>query len=267
MGYLEYDLSPLSIFGIGIHVIIALFFAIHAIRSRQDTFWLYILFVFPLLGSVVYFVSIYFPEMRYSRTTRIISKAGIDIVDPRRSIRRARDNFSASATIQNRLNLAKALLSTGNENNIQEALEHFQQCATGLFATEPEVLFGLARAQFSAGQYKPAHQTITRLFEHREASRSQDGPALVNARILAALNDPAARSAFEDALRCASDAGPRCLFAEWLVSQKNSADVEKGRALFAEILNDAKRWTKFARQHNREWIKVSKSYMDKAASN
>ena len=50
--------------GLGLHVIVALFFAIHAMRSGQQMYWLIILFSFPLLGSVVYFVAIYLPSSR-----------------------------------------------------------------------------------------------------------------------------------------------------------------------------------------------------------
>ena len=42
-----------SIFGIGIHVLIAVFFAIHALRSGQPFLWLWILFIFPFLECVV----------------------------------------------------------------------------------------------------------------------------------------------------------------------------------------------------------------------
>lgn len=54
--------------GIGFHVIVALFFAVHVVRNNQNMYWLFILFAFPLLGSVVYFFAIYLPEMRHSRT-------------------------------------------------------------------------------------------------------------------------------------------------------------------------------------------------------
>lgn len=52
--------------GIGLHVLAAIF-AMHAIRSGQILYWLILLFSFPLLGSVVYFLAIYFPEVRHSR--------------------------------------------------------------------------------------------------------------------------------------------------------------------------------------------------------
>lgn len=38
----------------------------HAIRSGQSLYWLILLLSFPLLGSVAYFLAIYFPEVRHS---------------------------------------------------------------------------------------------------------------------------------------------------------------------------------------------------------
>jgi hypothetical protein len=53
---LESLVDTISIYGVGVHMIIAVFFAIHAMRRGQQMYWLWILFVFPFLGSVVYFL-------------------------------------------------------------------------------------------------------------------------------------------------------------------------------------------------------------------
>lgn len=56
--------------GIGFHVLEAIYLAVHALRSGQSLYWLILLFSFPLLGSAVYFLAIYFPEVRHSRGAR-----------------------------------------------------------------------------------------------------------------------------------------------------------------------------------------------------
>lgn len=43
----------MPIIGLGLHVLIAIYFAAHAVRTGQDKYWLWILFAFPLLGSLV----------------------------------------------------------------------------------------------------------------------------------------------------------------------------------------------------------------------
>lgn len=68
-----------------------------------------------------------------------------------------------------------------------------------------------------------------------------------------------AREAFEVALACASDAAPRCLFADWLTSQSAQADRARAAALYEDIVRDGKHWPRHAREHNREWLARAQS--------
>ncbi|WP_250454360.1 hypothetical protein [Caballeronia sp. ATUFL_M2_KS44] len=253
---LEY--SPFSILGIGIHIVIALCFAVHAVRSRQDTYWLYILFAFPLMGSLVYFFSIYLPELRFSRSAKVAGQTAVRVLDPNRGLREAHRGFDRAPTVENRMRLGNALLESGGAENVQKAREHFEYAAQGPFATEPALLFGLARAQFAEELYENARVTLTKMFEAHAQSRSEARPALLYAQTLAALNHRETRAAFEQAVRHCDDASARCRFAEWLMSQNGTGDRERARELFAEILHDSKHWTRFARAHNREWLKRAK---------
>lgn len=237
--------------GIGFHVIVALFFAVHVVRSNQNMYWLFILFAFPLLGSVVYFFAIYLPEMRHSRGARVASRAVTQLIDPNRAVREARNDFDRAPTVQHRLRLGEALLEAGDA---KEAREHFEQAATGPFAGDPAVLLGLARAQFATGDAALAKGSLEQLFEAHRVTRQQPDPTLLYARALAAIGAPNTREAFEQALTCANDAAARCLFGEWLLAQHNDADKQRAHALFDDILRDAKHWTRYAKDHNREWL-------------
>lgn len=237
--------------GIGLHVIVALFFAVHAVRTGQNMYWLLLLFIFPLFGSVVYFFAVYLPSLRQSRGGRAATRAITQWVDPNRAVREARSDFDRAPTVQHRMRLGAALLEAGEA---REALEHYQNAAQGPFANDPAVLMGLARAQFALGDCASADATLNSLFAaHREA-RQQPDPALLYARTQAALGAPGTRAAFEQALSCASDAAPRCLFADWLAAQPDQADRERARSLYADITHDAKHWPRHAREHNREWL-------------
>lgn len=237
--------------GIGFHVIVALFFAVHAVRTHQNLYWLFILFAFPLLGSVVYFFAIYLPELRYSRGARVATRAVSQMIDPNRAVREARNDFDRAPTVQHRLRLGEALLEAGDA---KEARQHFEQAATGPFAGDQAVLLGLARAQFATGDAAMAATTLDTLFEAHRPARRQPDPTLLYARALATGGAPAARAAFEQALACANDAAARCLYGEWLLAQGNAADKARARDLFDDILRDAKHWTRYAKDHNREWL-------------
>ncbi|MFC0398830.1 tetratricopeptide repeat protein [Paraburkholderia rhizosphaerae] len=246
----------MSYFGIGLHVIIAICLAVHAVHTRQNIYWLFILFIFPLLGSVVYFFAVLLPGLRQSRGGYAASRAISQFVDPDRALREARAEFDRAPTVQHRMRFGAALLAAGRAG---EALEQYQAAANGPFADDPGLLIGLAQAQFAVGQHAAASATLTRLFNANPQARKQGEPALLYARTLAALGSADARAAFEAALRCAGDAAPRCLFADWLVKQGDQADRERARSLYADIVHDAKYWPRHARDHNREWLQKAQS--------
>ncbi len=135
--------------GIGLHVIVAIFFAVHAVRTHQNMYWLLLLFLFPGLGSVVYFFAVYLPSLRQTRGARAAGRAIRQMVDPNRAVREARDAFDRAPTVDHRMRLGAALLDAGQP---AEALTHYQAAANGPFASDPALLEGLARAQVATGQ-------------------------------------------------------------------------------------------------------------------
>jgi hypothetical protein len=241
----------MRIFGISLYVIIALFFAVHAVRNQQNMYWLLILFLFPGLGSLVYFFVIYLPALRQSRGARATTRAITQLVDPNRAVREARTDFDRAPTVQHRMRLAAALLDSGDAT---EALKHYQAAIDGPFSSDPALLEGLARAQFANGDTSATRETLEKLFAVSPLARQQPEPALLYARALAAIGAQDARAAFETALKSASDAAPRCLYADWLAAQPNDADRQRARELYAEIVHDGKHWPRHAREHNSEWL-------------
>ncbi|RKP46336.1 hypothetical protein [Trinickia fusca] len=247
-------------FGISLYVIIALFFAVHAVRTQQNMYWLLILFLFPGVGSVVYFFAIYLPSLRQSRGAWAATRAISQLVDPNRAVREARTDFDRAPTVAHRMRLGAALLDAGNAT---EALEHYQAAASGPFASDPALLQGLARAQFAKGDALATQHTLEKLFAVDPRARQQPEPALLYARALAAIGAPGTRAAFETALASASDAAPRCLFADWLVAQPSEADRQRARELYAEIVHDAKHWPRHAREHNSEWLQRAQASLSR----
>lgn len=53
--------------GLGLHILLALFCAVQVVRNGRQLYWLIILFLFPLLGSGVYFFVIHLPNARLER--------------------------------------------------------------------------------------------------------------------------------------------------------------------------------------------------------
>ncbi len=139
--------------GIGVHLLIALFFAVHAVRTGRELFWLFILFSFPLLGSLVYFIVVFLPTSGVDHGLRKAASAAARGLDPGRELREARDACALTPTAQNHMRLANALLTAGQA---AEAAREFEQCRRGPFASDPEIGFWAARAHVAAGQAQTA---------------------------------------------------------------------------------------------------------------
>ena len=146
--------------GLGLHVAIAIYFAVHAMRSGQDKYWLFILFAFPLLGSLVYAFAIWLPEARRSPQGHMVVRGVRQLLDPTRELREAQEALDVSATPANRLRLADALLGAGRAS---ESVVQYQAVLSGIYADDPQVRIHLARALVEAGQAMEARVLLDKL--------------------------------------------------------------------------------------------------------
>ncbi len=242
-------------FGIGLHVLVAIFFAVHAVRRGQNLYWLIILFMFPMLGSIVYFFVVYLPEMRGSRGLQVAKNTLINIVDPSRELREAREAFDITPTVGNRLRLAAALLESGAA---QEALEQYRQAAQGPFENDPALLAGMAQAQMATHAPADTARTLEKLFGTSPLQRQQPALALLYARSLAEIGAPNTREAFESAMRVANGPDTKCFYADWLVRHGAAEDKTTARSYYEEVVSDSRHWHEHARHVNREWLRHAK---------
>jgi hypothetical protein len=73
--------------GLGLHFLIALILAVHAVRSGREMYWLIILFSFPLLGSLAYFFAVYLPQSRLEHGVNKVARTAMQVFDPERIAR------------------------------------------------------------------------------------------------------------------------------------------------------------------------------------
>ena len=51
-------------------VLVQVYFAVHAVRTGRERQWLFIIIVFPGVGSLIYFFSEYLPDMQQAARIR-----------------------------------------------------------------------------------------------------------------------------------------------------------------------------------------------------
>lgn len=156
--------------GVGLHVIVAVFFAIHALRTGREMYWLFILFMFPLLGSVVYFAVVFLPDARLQRGARKAGALLQKTVDPGRDLRAAQHAFDLTPTAHNQVALAGALLGAGKTD---EAVAQYDACLRGPFANDSEIILGAARAKLALGQAQAVIDLLAPLRERQPNFRPE----------------------------------------------------------------------------------------------
>ncbi len=229
-----------------LHILVAIFFAVHAVRNGRANYWLFVLLGFPFLGSVIYFFAEYLPEMRHSRIGRQAVSAVTSIVDPGRALREARADFERTPSADHRARLADALLESGDA---KEALAHYRACVSGHHAKDAKMRLGLARAALAAGEPASAVQTLHALFAD-EPERYNGAPALLLAQAQAAAGDEsAALAAFDEALARHNSTETRCAYGLYLAKLGRET---RARELLEGVMRDAKLVDEHARVLNRE---------------
>ena len=230
-----------------LHIAIAIYFAVHAVRTGRNMYWIMILILFPFLGSVVYFFAEYLPEMRHSTVARKSARVVKAIVDPNRELREARLSFDRTPTVDNRSRLAEALLARGD---YAEAIEEFQACASGPYAKDVKFQRGLARAQLLAGHHADAAATLETLLADSPRDAGGDA-ALWLAQALTQVDETRALAAFDHAMHVHNSTETQAAYGIFLASLGRDAQA---RPLLEGVLHNARVGTASSRELNRQSI-------------
>ncbi|UGQ48137.1 tetratricopeptide repeat protein [Massilia endophytica] len=230
--------------GIGLHILVAIFFAIHAVRSRQQMYWLLILFSFPLLGSVVYFFAVFLPNSRLEHGARKAVASAAKALDPTRELRAAREAFDFTPTAQNQMRLAAALLEAGQA---QEASNVYEACLQGAFANDLDIRLGAARAKLASGQGADAIAHLDFIRRSDRNFRPEQASVLLAQAYAAAGRNEEARGEFESAVERFGSFEARAEYAIWAA---NMGERQLADRLRNELQSTMNHWNKHTHSMN-----------------
>jgi len=235
----------MPIFGLGLHIIVAIFFAIHALRNHRNMYWLIILFSFPLLGSVVYFVVEFLPASRVNRGLNKATQVATSLLDPERELRESRKAFDLSPSAQNRFRLANALLARGET---KEAILNFDACLKGPFGKDPAFLFAAATAKLQDGQVQAALE-MAKALRAGAPDFLLERSMLLLAQAYAAANDQeAAHAEYAAAAERFGSIEAKSHYAIWAAKTN---DVARAKKIYEELMHSQRHWNSHARSINR----------------
>ncbi|MBI3561605.1 MAG: tetratricopeptide repeat protein [Gammaproteobacteria bacterium] len=233
-------------------VVIQLALVIHIIKTGRSVTWVFIVLIFPLIGTLAYLIIELLPELTSSRTGRGLRRNFSKTLNPDKNLNTASQNLAVADTVQNAMTLATEYLE---KSKYAEAKELFAKSLKGIHADDPPLLLGLARAQFGLGEFNAAKQTLDTLKEKNPTFKSVEGH-LLYARTQEQLGNTADAIHEYEAL-CSYYPGPEpcCRLALIL---KSSGNLTRASELFQSVLNTSKISGKHYNNFHKEWIALAR---------
>lgn len=225
---------------------------IHAIRTRRDQTWIYVLALLPGVGSVAYFAAEFVPWLMSSPNARSAAHSLQKKLDPERDLRRYAAEARLSASVDSKLRLAQELAAA---KRYDEAIAAYRACLSGIFAHEPKIMLALASVEFEKGDAAAAAATLEALAEHNKDFRSAEGH-LLYAR---ALEGAGRREEAAHEYGAVADYYPGAeARARHGMLLKRLGDADGARRAFKDVLDAAELAPRHVRRANAEWIEIAR---------
>lgn len=159
---------------------------VHVIKTGRNTIWIWVLALLSYAGVIAYVAAELLPDLMHSRTTKRTFKGVKRVLDPEADLRRLAQTAEISGGVDASQRHAEELIRLGRP---AEAIPVYQRILRGLYAQDPNLMLGLARAQFAAGKATDARVTLDALMQHNPEFRSAEGH-LLYARALETEGQP-----------------------------------------------------------------------------
>lgn len=234
-----------------ISLLIQALLIVHVIKTGRNTIWIFAIAFLPAAGSLAYVVVEILPDLFRGRTARRASFRVQRLMDPDKELREASAAVEVSGNVDARRRLAEQLHQRGE---FARAMEVCAQGLRGVFEHDPSLLYGLARAQFAAGLYAEARDSLARLRQNNTGVESPE-VGLLYARSLQAAGDLLQAEREYAAISGAyPGAEARLRYAQLL---KQVGKLQEAQALLHELLQSARVAPPHYRRAQGEWLRLA----------
>lgn len=156
---------------------------VHVIKTGRNFLWIWVLILLPFgIGALVYIAVELVPDLFRSRTAKRTARSFRKAMDPGAELRRYENEVRVAGNVATRQRYAEELT---RHQRYDEAIAQYREALTGLYEHDPNLMLGLAQAQFGKGDAGAARATLDELIRRNPEFRSPDGH-LLYARALAA---------------------------------------------------------------------------------
>ena len=221
---------------------------VHVVRTGRNQIWIWILVLLPLAGPIAYIAAELLPDLFRSRAAQRAGRGLRRAMDPERDLRRYANEVQVAGNVASRQRYAEELV---RHQQYDDAILQYRGALTGLYEHDPNLMLGLAHAQFGKGDPAAARTTLDELIRQNPDFRSPDGH-LLYARALEAEGN--VQKALEEyAVLAPSYPGAEAAvrYAQLLKAQGRLTEAQK---VVRELLEQARIAPRHYRRAQQPWL-------------
>ena len=156
-------------------ILIQVLLIIHVIKTGRNQIWIWVLALLSFPGVIAYVAVELLPDLLRSRTMQRTARGMKRALDPAADLRRYESEARLTGNVASRQRYAEELVRHGRYD---EAIASYRQTLTGLYEHDPNLMLGLARAQFGKGDARAARETLDELIVRNPDFKSPEGHLL-----------------------------------------------------------------------------------------
>jgi hypothetical protein len=239
-----------------ISIIIQAGLIVHVIKTGRNQLWIWVLILLPGgVGALAYLVVEILPDLLRSRTAQRTARGFRRAMDPGAQLRRYEDEARVTGNVASRQRYAAEL---ARHQRYDEAIAQYTQALSGLYQHDPDLMLGLAHAQFAKGDARAARTTLDELIRQNPGFRSPDGH-LLYARSLAAEGN-VAKALEEYRVLAPSYPGAEAAvrYAQLLEAEGQRSEAQR---VARELLEQARIAPRHYRRAQREWLEAAQKLL------
>jgi hypothetical protein len=232
-------------------ILIQVILIIHVIKTGRNQIWIWVLALLSIPGAIAYIVVELLPDVFRSRTAQRTARGLKKAMDPTADLRRYENEARVTGNVAAKQRYAEELTRQGRYD---DAIAQYKQALTGLYEHDPNLMLGVARAQFGKGDAASARATLDELIRMNPDFKSPEGHLLYARSLEEEGNIDKAIDEYRVLASSFPGAEAAVRYAQLLNSQGRS---EEARKVARDLLEQAR----IAPAHYR---KAQKSWLDAA---
>jgi hypothetical protein len=156
-------------------IVIQVILIVHVIKTGRNTIWIWVLALLSIPGAIAYIAVELLPDVFRSRTAQRTARGIKKAMDPTADLRKYENEARVTGNVAAKQRYAEELSRQGRYD---DAITQFKQALTGLYEHDPNLMLGIARAQFEKGDAPGARATLDDLIRLNPDFKSADGHLL-----------------------------------------------------------------------------------------